>query len=181
MHFPRPLTDTVHLRPLDTGDAAALATAYRRNREHLAPWDPERSEAFFTEAGQGEEILRLLSSKRAGSASPLVLVSGSEIVGRLNLNGIVRGAFESASLGYWIDSRHTGAGVMSRAVAAAIELARDDLGLHRLEAGTLLHNEASQNVLLRNGFEEFGLARNYLRIAGRWQDHRLFQRILTAS
>jgi ribosomal-protein-alanine N-acetyltransferase len=41
-----------------------------------------------------------------------------------------------------------------------------------------VHNAASQQVLRRDGFEEFGLARDYLRIAGRWQDHRLFQRIL---
>lgn len=28
------------LRPLEHSDAAALAAAYRRNREHLAPWEP---------------------------------------------------------------------------------------------------------------------------------------------
>nr|WP_315850337.1 GNAT family protein [Arthrobacter woluwensis] len=51
------------------------------------------------------------------------------------------------------------------------------LGLHRLEAGTLLHNTASQRVLLKNGFTVFGTAPRYLRIQGRWQDHRLFQRL----
>jgi ribosomal-protein-alanine N-acetyltransferase len=33
-------------------------------------------------------------------------------------------------------------------------------------------------VLTRTGFERIGVAPAYLNIAGRWQDHVLFQRIL---
>ena len=54
-----------------------------------------------------------------------------------------------------------------------------DLGLHRLEAGTLAHNTGSQRVLLKCGFTEIGLAPGYLKIAGEWQDHLLFQRLLS--
>jgi ribosomal-protein-alanine N-acetyltransferase len=32
-------------------------------------------------------------------------------------------------------------------------------------------------VLEKNGFERIGIARQYLQIAGAWQDHLLFQRI----
>ncbi len=44
-----------------------------------------------------------------------------------------------------------------------------------MQAETLLHNTGSQRVLERNGFERIGLAPAYLRIAGSWQDHILFQ------
>jgi len=47
-------------------------------------------------------------------------------------------------------------------------------------AGTLVHNVRSQKVLLRNGFVRFGLAPSYLKIAGKWQDHILFQ-VLSGS
>jgi [ribosomal protein S5]-alanine N-acetyltransferase len=50
-------------------------------------------------------------------------------------------------------------------------------GLHRLEAATLVDNLASQAVLRRTGFTLIGLASRYLRIAGRWRDHLLFQRL----
>ena len=63
------------------------------------------------------------------------------------------------------------------AVAAIVRRAFDELGLHRIQAGTLVHNLGSQQVLLRNAFTRIGLAPAYLRIAGRWQDHLLFQRI----
>jgi ribosomal-protein-alanine N-acetyltransferase len=49
--------------------------------------------------------------------------------------------------------------------------------LHRVEAATLVDNLPSQAVLRRNGFTLIGLAPRYLRIAGTWRDHLLFQRL----
>ncbi|MEZ5085877.1 MAG: GNAT family protein [Tessaracoccus sp.] len=91
---------------------------------------------------------------------------------------IVRGAFQNCHLGYWIAAGFEGQGLMKKAVAATVAIVRDELGLHRIEAGTLVHNVASQRVLLANGFEQFGLAPKYLKINGRWQDHRMFQLLL---
>ena len=56
-----------------------------------------------------------------------------------------------------------------------VQLAFGELRLHRVKAGTLLHNVGSQRVLERNGFVRFGVAPSYLKIAGRWQDHALYQ------
>ena len=96
----------------------------------------------------------------------------------MNLNTIVRGAFWSADLGYWIDASRLRRGLARRAVALVAAHARDELRLHRLQASTLLHNMASQRVLTANGFERIGVAPKYLRIAGEWQDHILFQLLL---
>jgi ribosomal-protein-alanine N-acetyltransferase len=43
------------------------------------------------------------------------------------------------------------------------------------EAATLLDNVRSQRVLERSGFVRFGVAPAYLKIAGRWQDHAMYQ------
>jgi [ribosomal protein S5]-alanine N-acetyltransferase len=56
-------------------------------------------------------------------------------------------------------------------------LAYGTCGLHRLQAATLVHNVGSQRVLAHNGFTLIGPAPSYLEIAGRWQDHLLFQRV----
>jgi ribosomal-protein-alanine N-acetyltransferase len=61
-------------------------------------------------------------------------------------------------------------------VGELVDHAFAELDLHRLEAGTLVDNLASQRVLTKNGFERIGLARNYLHISGAWRDHVLFQR-----
>jgi len=96
----------------------------------------------------------------------------------MTLSGIVRGPFLSAHLGYWVDKDYNGRGIGSAAVAFAVAAARDELGLHRLQAATLQHNAASQKILTRSGFTEIGVAPAYLHIAGSWRDHILFQCIL---
>lgn len=172
--------DSEHiLRPVRLGDGAALSRAYLANREHLAPWEPTRSEAFFTVASQEEHAQHCVDDALAGRSIRFVIESDDgEIRGRMNLNNIVRGAFWSADLGYWVDATRLHRGLASRAVARVIEHSRTELRLHRLQAATLLHNLGSQHVLLGNGFERIGMAPKYLRIAGEWQDHLLFQRLL---
>ncbi|MET4158672.1 GNAT family N-acetyltransferase [Agromyces sp. PvR057] len=174
---PVELDGGVIVRSLAAGDGPALAAAYVRNRAHLAPWEPERTESFFKVATHEREVVALLARVDAGTAIPLVLVDGDEIIGRVNLSDIVRGAFQNAHLGYWIDHRLTGRGLATTATGVALHAARA-AGLHRVQAGTLVHNVASQSVLERNGFERIGVARRYLRIAGRWQDHVLFERLI---
>jgi ribosomal-protein-alanine N-acetyltransferase len=95
----------------------------------------------------------------------------------MSVSNVVRGVFQSANLGYWVAEGVNGCGVGTRAVGEVCRWAFGDGGLHRLEAGTLLDNLASQRVLEKNGFERIGVARNYLHIAGNWRDHMLFQRL----
>lgn len=172
------LTADVTLRELTEDDAVAITRAYVRNREHLAPWEPARPEEFYTEKWHEGQLAAQVLENATDRALYTVLEADGEIVGRLNLTGIVRGAFESGNIGYWLDARFTGRGLMSRAIEALAAHARDGLGLHRLQAATLPHNEASQAVLTRIGFERIGFAPSYLRIAGKWQDHVMFQLIL---
>lgn len=181
MPFETALTADVTLRELTTDDAEAIASAYGRNREYLAPWEPARPEAFYTEEWHKEHLWAQVLENSTGRALYTVLEADGEIVGRLNLTDIVHGAFENGHVGYWLDTRFTGQGLMTRAIEALVEHARDELGLHRLQAATLPHNEASQAVLTRAGFERIGFAPGYLRIAGQWQDHVLFQLLLHAG
>ncbi len=161
-------------------DAAALARILRDNRENLAPYEPPRAESFFTEEGQATVIANHLRDHERGAGLPLVILgTEGEVAGRINVNHIVRGPFQSASVGYWLDAAHRGQGLATAAVAAVKAIAFTELGLHRLEAGTLLHNVASQRVLRNNGFVPFGVAPDYLHIGGRWQDHILFQVLAT--
>lgn len=171
------LPEGYRIEDLSLTHATALAAAYRRNRRHLAPWEPVRDETFFTEDGQSSAVTAQLSSARRGQQAAWVVMRGDHVVARVNLNNIVMGVLRSGSLGYWVDADHQRRGLASAAVQHACAQA-DARGLHRVEAGTLLHNVASQRVLERCGFRAFGTAPSYLFIAGSWQDHRLYQRIL---
>lgn len=164
------------LRPLERRDIPALARLTRANREFLAWTSPLRPAEYFTDEGQERAALESLEAAENGAALPMVIVDASDaLLGTLNFNSIIRGAFQSASIGYWVSQDRNGEGFASAAVAAAKRIAADELGLHRLQAETLIANVASQRVLIKNGFVEYGQASEYLKIAGRWQEHRLFQ------
>jgi [ribosomal protein S5]-alanine N-acetyltransferase len=163
-------------------DAPALAELVRVNREFLAPWEPIRSENYFTADGQRALIRADLEQYDQGSKMPHVIIDDSgRVIGRIALNGVVRGAFQSCSLSYWVGASHNGRGFATKAVCAIVRVAFEELGLHRVQAETLLHNAGSQRVLERNGFTPYGMAPEYLNIAGRWQDHALYQLVKPSS
>ncbi len=165
------------LRLVEIDDVPPLTRLVAANREFMAPWDPVRPDDFYTEDGQRAAVEGVLALHRAGLAHPCLIVAGTEIVGRITLSGIERGAFQSGRLGYWVSEDANGRGLASAAVAQMVTIGFGQLGLHRVEAGTLVHNTRSQHVLARNGFTPFGLAPAYCKIAGSWQDHRLYQRV----
>lgn len=181
MFITKALEGSLRLRNLQPDDAVGLAKAYQKNRTHLAPWEPIRAEAYYSESGQDADIRRVMDECSAGRCLALVLVDGPRIIGRATLSGIVHGAFRSADLGYWIDAEYQGRGLATATVQWVAEYSTKVLALHRLQAGTLLHNFGSQNVLEKSGFSVIGTAPEYLCIAGQWQDHKLYQRILCGN
>jgi [ribosomal protein S5]-alanine N-acetyltransferase len=158
------------IRELTRGDARELAALYAANRNFLAPFEPERGDAWFTAPGQRDRLSRPIAGWR------FAIVDDGRIAGSITISDVVRGAFESAHLGYWVAQDRNGRGLATAAVAAAVEFAFGPAKLHRLQAGTLVDNHGSQRVLEKNGFERIGLARLYLHIGGAWRDHVLFQR-----
>jgi ribosomal-protein-alanine N-acetyltransferase len=165
-------------RLITPDDAPALAQLLRLNRDFLAPWEPLRADDYFTEDAQRIGIQDALREHEQGRNLPLVIVDEeASVIGRITLNGIVRGAFQSCSVGYWVSQPEGGRGVATAALKQVISVAFGELGLHRIQGETLLDNFASQKVLERNGFVRIGMAPEYLKIAGRWQDVILYQLI----
>jgi ribosomal-protein-alanine N-acetyltransferase len=156
------------IRPLTAVDAPELAALLVDNRAFLAPFEPPRDERFYTIEGQLERLER---ENKHGFA----ILDGARIAGIVALSNVVRGPLQSANLGYWVAEQANGQGLATKAVGELIPVAFGELGLHRLEAGTLVDNVGSQRVLEKNGFERIGVARGYLHIGGAWRDHVLFQ------
>lgn len=171
--------ETVRLLRLD--DAPELTVLRRENQEFLRPWEPVRDASYLTDEGQRQVVERHLAEHEAGAGLPLVILDAGRIVGTVNLTGIVRGPFLSGNLGYWVAEAANGRGLATAAIGASLAVAFGELGLHRVQAGTLPHNHRSQRVLQRNGFDRIGYAPEYLHIDGRWQDHVLFQVIAPAA
>ena len=164
----------VRIKPLTFDDVAELTDVRLRNRAFLTPWEPLRDEIFWTRPGQEADVAAALRERDEGRAFPFVIVEDGRLVGRVNLSGIVRGVFQNAYLGYWVDEDAGGRGVATEAVRQTVAFAFGEGGLHRVQAAVMPRNAASIRVLEKAGFREEGLARQYLRVAGAWEDHKLY-------
>ena len=91
--------------------------------------------------------------------------------GEINLNGVQRGAFQNAYVGYWIDEALAGNSYTPEAAVVAFRFAFEDLDLHRLQVAIIPRNLASRRVAEKLGLREEGTAVRYLEIDGTWEDH----------
>jgi ribosomal-protein-alanine N-acetyltransferase len=95
------------------------------------------------------------------------------IIGFCNFSQIFRGPFQACYLGYHIDETLEGKGLMSEAVAKAIQYMFEKQKLHRVMANYMPSNKRSARLLEKLGFVVEGLAKKYLLINGQWEDHVL--------
>jgi ribosomal-protein-alanine N-acetyltransferase len=165
------------IRPLESADLAALVEARIRNREFLTEWEPTRDESFFTPAGQARELALDDAAWRTATGFPFAILDAEvddRLIGRVALANVVRGPWQNATLGYWIDQDAVGRGHASRAVRLALGYAFDHVGLHRVQPAIIPRNSASRRVAEKVGFRHEGRALRYLKINGVWEDHDIF-------
>ena len=171
----------VGVRPLRRRDAAAWVEVRRRNRAWLAPWEgraPTSPTPSWDERHTVGVFWRMVRASRrearAGRTLPFAVTHDGVLVGQITVSTVVRGAFDSASVGYWIDERVAGRGVMSTGLALVLDHCFGVVGLHRVQADVRPENAASLAVVRRLGLREEGLHRRYLYIDGAWRDHLAF-------
>jgi len=171
----------VAVRPLRWRDGAAWVESRVRNERWLAPWEgrpaaaPEASWAERHSGGVYAAMLRTLRREaRAGRTLPFAVLVDGRFAGQVTVSGVVRGAFDSGTAGYWVDERVAGQGVAPTALALVVDHCFSAAGLHRVEADVRPENTASLRVVRKLGFVEEGLHRRFLHIDGAWRDHRCF-------
>jgi ribosomal-protein-alanine N-acetyltransferase len=97
----------------------------------------------------------------------------SHVIGTCSLSNIVRGVFMACHIGYSCAERYEGQGFMKKIVRHAIGYSFNELRLHRIMANYMPVNNRSAGLLKNLGFQHEGLAKEYLLINGKWEDHVL--------
>ncbi|MEM8551495.1 MAG: GNAT family protein [Pseudomonadota bacterium] len=146
------------------------------SRAFLRPWEPTWPRDDLTRMAFRRRLRRYQREIRAdeGYAFFAFEQTTGGLIGGITLAHVKRGVTQSCSMGYWAGERFAGRGLMGDAVRAMIPFCFETLGLHRIEAASLPHNERSIRLLKRVGFTEEGFARRFLCIDGAWRDHVLF-------
>ena len=168
--------ELVSLRHLIPTDAQPLLDLRLANREFFRPLEPTVGEFHFTLEGQLADITRL-DEERANDESYVFGIfenASDALVGRIGLSAVFRKAWQNANLGYYVAQEHNGRGFGTEAVILASRYAFGQARLHRVQAAVMLDNVASKRVLEKAGFRHEGLARKYLKINDRWEDHHIY-------
>ena len=168
----------VGLRPLRVRDAPVWSDVRIRNERWLSPWEgrPEsQPPATWAERHSPVVFTAMLRNvrkeSRAGRMLPLAVTYDGRLVGQVTAANVVHGAFDSASVGYWVDSAVAGRGVLPTALAMLVDHCFGGVGLHRIEANIRPENAASRRVVEKLGFREEAMHLRYLFIDGAWRDH----------
>jgi [ribosomal protein S5]-alanine N-acetyltransferase len=158
----------VHLRAIDYADRDEFLALVHESRQLHHPWayPPERTDQFdeLVARARREDVVTLLGCRNADDA----------IFGVFTISQIVRGAFQSAYLGYYGHARYAGQGYMGAALELVLDHAFGQLALHRIEANIQPANGPSVALARGAGFRLEGFSPRYLLIGGRWRDHERY-------
>ncbi len=171
----------VLLSPMRHRDRAAWERVRQANNQWLRPWEatlPPGSHsgpatyaglvrALTRQARDGRMLPWLIFHDNAGGGRP-------NFAGQLTVSGIVGGSASWGQIGYWVDERLAGRGIIPTAVALAVDYCFEVMHLHRIEIAIRPENHQSLRVVAKLGFRPEGLRPRYLHIDGDWRDHLVF-------
>jgi [ribosomal protein S5]-alanine N-acetyltransferase len=159
-------TARVIVRPVTSADSAQFSRLARASLDFHTPWihAPTTSVQFLKYLSRFDDV----------SAQGFVIERREhhDLAGFINLNEIIRGAYQRGLLGYGAFAASAGQGYMYEALDLMIRYAFEDLGLHRLEADIQPTNLASQKLVEKAGFRNEGTSPGFILINGEWMDHQ---------
>ncbi len=169
-------TERLIIRQLTVNDAESAADFVTRNRDFHAAYEPIRPDQYFTTEYWIARVSVYYAERRASHFIELHVLNRdapTRVIGRITFSSLHRGPLQACYLGYAMDENERGQGYMTEALRRAIDYMFVVENFHRIMANYMPANKASEAVLQKLGFEKEGYARDYLMIAGTWQDHVL--------
>jgi len=168
--------DRIYLRQPKRSDWEQWTKIRDVSREHLIPWEPVWSNETLTRQSFRERLRRFTDDAKSdtGYAFFLFRKEDDQLVGSITLSNVRRGVAQTGTLGYWTGLPYIRNGYMFEGICALLPALFDKYSLRRVEAACLLENTPSASLLEKAGFKREGIAREYLCINGKWQDHLLF-------
>ncbi|MEU7893409.1 GNAT family N-acetyltransferase [Nonomuraea sp. NPDC049152] len=154
------------LRPIADQDQDEFLELVRASADLHHPWMslPATPEEF-------QVYLRRFDDPLSAEGLLVCVRDTGAIAGTVNINSIIRGRLQGASLGYAAFAPTAGQGYMSEGLGLVLRHAFEELRLHRLEAQIQPDNHASVKLVQRLGFRYEGYSPDLLFIDGAWRDH----------
>jgi len=153
-------------------DVAAALHIVLQNRDHLQTYMQWMTPHYSIEDARNfifEGIKNRLDRKTLG----LALIEDGRLIGSAGFNRLDWKA-RVCEIGYWIDQRHEGKGIVTKACRAMIDYAFVGLDMNRVEIRCSTENTRSAAVPERLGFQREGALRQAEVLNGRPHDFYIY-------
>ena len=177
-------TPRLVLRPIVETDRAEVVRAHALNEAFWRPWLPTPGEDERTPDGVFEKLVARSAEvveKDTGRVFGGFLRDGGRLAGVFTLILIHRFRLQSCYAGWRVNVEVARQGLGTEGVTALLDYAFAPQpaggGLHRVQANIIPGNAPSLRLAEKVGFRREGLAKQYLHIDGRWQDHVMFAKL----
>lgn len=168
-------TPRFELRPFRRRDLDALLEAVTESKPDLEPWLPWAADRY-----RRSDAIRFIRESAAAWAEARAFdmtVRARDDPGR-HLGNIsvwhTSRREQSGEIGYWVRSSATGSGVATEVGARMVQVAFEELELHRVTLRIAVGNRQSERVAEKLGFVQEGVLRREVLIKGKWVDHSLW-------
>ncbi|HSG79414.1 MAG TPA: GNAT family protein [Acidimicrobiia bacterium] len=169
------LTPRLVLRPFRRRDVEPLLDAVHASMPELRRWLPWAHPRY----GRSDALRFIRDSSAAwaeGRAFDFAIRPQDEKgrhVGNISVWHTSRRE-QAAEMGYWIRSDAVRSGIATEAGARALQVAFEELELHRVTLRIAVGNRGSERVAEKLGFVQEGLLREEVLVRGEWLDHSLW-------
>lgn len=170
-------TDRLLLKVLDGSCAGDVLRFYLSNRELFERCEASRPENFYTENYQRRVLNHEFKMCITQSGVRFWIYEKTDpnhVIGTVCFRNIMRHVYQSCEVGYKFAQDYWHYGYASEALRKCIQIAFNDLNLHRITAHIMPGNAASIRLAERTGFEREGIARKSALIRGVWEDHVIY-------
>ena len=177
--FSRQIDPRIEIRlsiPIYADEIFAVTDANRNFLRQWLPWLDGTKNSNDTRKFIQEQLLRFAK----GEAIHVTIFVDSVVVGMAGFNQIdtVNGI---GYIGYWLAEKYNGRGIMTKVVSELITIARDILGLQKVDIRCATENQKSRAIPERLGFHHEGTLQRAENVYGKWLDHEVYGLLLTNS
>jgi ribosomal-protein-serine acetyltransferase len=166
------LTDVLFLKSLELREAEELMVIVDANRVYLREWLPwlDMTRNIDEMIVFVESTLRQLSANQGFQTA---IWHQGQIVGIIGYHHL-EWANRSTCIGYWLDERFQGKGIMTKACRALVDYAFVEWKLNRIEIRCAERNLKSRGIPERLGFKAEGLLREAEWLYDHYVDHVVY-------
>jgi ribosomal-protein-serine acetyltransferase len=163
------------LRPFRRRDADEMMEAVHASLKELNQWLPW-ARLDYSKADAVTYIRDSIKSWREERAYDFAIRRVDEPdrhIGNISVWFISR-SFKTGEIGYWVRTDETAQGIATEVAARALQIAFDELRMHRVILRIAVGNRASERVAEKLGFFREGILREEIKVRGEWLDHSVW-------